>query len=94
VLEYILFKCRERIDSKNYKYLPVLKRSLEEDTMYNYYVIDDYYIHLKKRITKNTIRYLTELSLISYIGYFISDTLFLDFYQDCYFYDIVFKYTI
>jgi len=91
MLEYILFKCRKSIDSKNYKYLSVLKKEGYMEG-YHYYVIN--YIHLKKRLTKNAIRYLTERTLISNMGYFISDDLFLDCYYDCYFYDIVYRYKI
>ena len=91
MLEYILFKCRRSIDSKNYKYLSVLKKEGGYMEGYYYYVIN--YNCLKKRITKNTIRYLTERILISNRGYFVSDDLFLD-YHDCYFYDIVYRYKI
>ena len=91
MLEYILFKCRKSIDSKTYKYLSVLKK--EGRHMYYYHVIDNH-IQFKKRITKNTIKYLTEMSLISSRGCCSSNDLFLDFDQDCYFYDIVYRYDI
>ena len=89
MLEFILFKCKR--DSKHYKYLSVLKK--KEDTLYHYYVIDNY-IHFKKRITRNIIRYLSERALISNGRCFISDDLFLDFIYDCYSYDIVYRYKI
>ena len=96
MLEYILFKYRERgRDRENNKYLSVLKE--KGDVLYRYYVINDYtHFNNKKKITKSIIRYLTERSLISDRGYFSSDVDFVDFNLDRYFYDvgIVYRYEI
>lgn len=93
MLEYILFKYRER-DSKHHKHLSVLRE--KKVGVYRYYVIDNDIHFNKKKITKNIIRYLTEWSLISDKGYFINDVHFLDFKLGRWFFDVgvVYRYEI
>ena len=74
VLEYILFKCRER-DSKNCIYFPVLKRGWEN--RYLYYRIN---FIPRKKLTKNIIRHLPSLNLIDFMGNFDSDNSYLNYY--------------
>ena len=88
MLEYILFKCRER-DSKHYEYLPILKRSWEN--RYLYYRIS---FIPRKKLTKNIIRRLSSLSLIEFMGSFASDNSYFDYYYKDDSYCIVYNYKI